>query len=455
MRCSIVLSLLATLSLQAQQILKVQAGAIISTTGGEVITLSDMDLVNDGVISQSAGQGVFVFAGSSNSSISGGAAPLFDILKIAKTGGAKLSLQQTVHIGSSLQFGSGLIDLNGNNILLQPGAVLSGESAASRITGTSGGYVEITNTLNAPSAINPGNLGAVLSSGQNLGSTVIRRGHVSQTNGAGNGNSIFRYYDIIPSNNTALNATLRLQYFDEELNSLDKNNLVLWKSTDQLTWSVQGYTTRDATANYVEKTGIDDFSRWTLSSLINPLPLQFLSFTANCKGGSLLLNWTTAQEQNTNTFTIERSADGTGWIAIATVPAAGNSTDERRYTYTDNSPLPGQALYRIAEHDLDGRAQFTPVAPAGCGMTDDLKAWPNPVKELLWINIATSSSSTLTLQMFDTRGSLLAVQQQAVLPGSNQLSVNMAPLPAGMYHVVATWNNGSDEKIIHVVKTGL
>jgi hypothetical protein len=453
--CFVFAALLANMFAQAQTVLKVQSGASITTIGGAVITLRDISLDNDGVISQASGAGSFIFTGVADNTISGAAIPMFDILQIGKTGGAKISLLQNIRIGSGITFGSGLIDLNSQHILLQPNALLNGESETSRITGAGGGYVEITSTLNTPSSANPGNLGAIFTSAQSLGSTLIRRGHVSQTNGSGAGSTISRYYDITPANNAALNATLRLRYFDAELNNLAENTLVLWKSTDNAQWSSQGYTSRDAAANYVEGSGINDFSRWTLSSLINPLPLQFLSFIARCDGGIVLLNWATAQEQNTNIFTIERSADGAGWTTIGSVPASGASMDERRYTYADNNPLPGKALYRIAEHDLDGREQLTPVAQTGCGVTDELKAWPNPVKELLWIKITTSSPSTLTLRVFDARGSLLAVQQQAILPGGNQLHINMASLPAGLYHVVAAWNNGSDKKTIPVVKTDL
>ncbi|HEX7846112.1 MAG TPA: hypothetical protein VF476_09965, partial [Chitinophagaceae bacterium] len=189
-----------SMTLSAQNVLKVQAGATIKTTGGAVITLQDMNLDNDGTISQAAGEGIFRFTGSANNTISGNSAPLFDIAEIAKTGNAKLSLQRSVNIGSAINFTTGLIDLNNNNIFLQPSALLNSESETSRIIGPNGGYVEITNTLNNPASLNPGNLGAIISSSQNLGSTVIRRGHAVQS-GGGISTSVQRYYDIVPSNN--------------------------------------------------------------------------------------------------------------------------------------------------------------------------------------------------------------------------------------------------------------
>ena len=148
----------------AQNTVKIQAGAIFKITGDELVSLKDMNLDNDGVINLSPGDGTIRFSGSQNNTITGISAPTFDILDTAKTGGGKLSLGRNINIGSSINFISGLIDLNNYNILLQPNALLNAESESSHITGTNGGYVEISKTLNSPSAANPGNLGAVISS---------------------------------------------------------------------------------------------------------------------------------------------------------------------------------------------------------------------------------------------------------------------------------------------------
>lgn len=439
-------------TLAAQNVFKVTSGAVIKTTGGVVITLQDMNLDNDGTISQAPGEGVFRFSGTQNNTISGTSAPLFDVLEIAKTGSAKISLQRFINVGSGINFISGLIDLNNNNIFLQPAALLNSESEISRIMGPSGGYIEIINTLNAPSSANSGNLGAILSSSQNLGSTIIRRGHTPQINGFGIGSSIFRYYDILPTNNTALNATLRFQYFDAELNGFDENTIVLWKSANNTTWTQQGFTTRNTTINYVEKTGIADFSRWTLSSVNNPLPVRFLLFNTRCSGNSILITWKTAQEQNTERFTVEKSEDGIRWTAIGTVPAAGNSTIERSYSYTDKSHVISGAMYRIAEYDLDGHIQYTSIIRSDCEQKDSWRLWPNPVQEMLWVNITATSSSPVTINVFDAKGSLVRSQQNKLLPGSNQLNIDMKNLSSGTYHVTVEWGLGQTQKSVNIIK---
>ncbi len=91
--------------------------------------------------------------------------------------------------------------------------LLLGESDNSRIVGSAGGEVLFVAALNAPAGVNPGNLGAWISSSKNLGSVTIRRGHKALS--LPGGNSILRYFTISPSNNSGLAATLRFGYFDQ------------------------------------------------------------------------------------------------------------------------------------------------------------------------------------------------------------------------------------------------
>lgn len=431
----------------------IQNGAVLKTTGNAVITLQDIDLVNNGTINQLPGEGKFVFTGSADNFISGTSSPLFDIMEIAKTSAAKISLSQHITIGSGINFTSGLINLNSNNIFLQPAALLNGENENSRIVGTGGGYVEITGVLNAPSTVNPGNLGAVISTVQNLGSTIIRRGHTSQVNGTGSGSSILRYYDILPTNNTALNATLRINYLDAELNNHSESSLTLWKSINTTTWTNMGFGLRDATTNYVQQSGLADFSRWTLSSLTSPLPVYFSLFNIGCSNGVVSITWKTAQEQNSGHFEIEKSDDGIHFKTISNIPAAGNSSTEKSYSYIDNNTSPGNVFYRVAEINTAGGKQYTAINRIQCGvLTDEIKIWPNPVQQLLFVNINAATASSINIKVYDAKGALVIARQQNVLPGSNQLNLDVSKLPQGMYSLLPEWNNGQHYKAIPFCK---
>lgn len=446
------LLLVAMLQASAQNTFKVEAGAVIKTTGGVIITLQDMNLDNDGTINQAAGEGTFRFTGTGNNTISGTSVSLFDIMEIAKTGAAKISLQQNLNIGSAVNFTTGQIDLNGNNILLQPTAFLNGESELSRIIGTTGGYVEITNALNAPAAANPGNFGAIFTSAANLGNTIIRRGHQSQTNGSGLGSSVLRYYDITPANNSGLNASLRFQYFDAELNGLTEAVLTLWKSNNTSSWTDEGFSTRNLSTNFVEKIGIADFSRWTLSTPGNPLPVTYILFNTKCNDDKTELNWRTTFEQNSNYFEIQRSADAVTWQTIGSTPAAGYSATEKSYYFSDIHPLSSTAFYRIAEIGMDSRIHYTGIIKNNCGQAGKIQFWPNPVIDLFHININTAKKSTAIINIYNSKGSLVGKQQNILLAGNNNVVVDMSNFPNGIYPITVSWNDGQMQETIKAIK---
>lgn len=430
--------------------LQITNGAEIKMSGTSLLTLQDMNLVNDGTFNQT--EGTVHFSGNTNTSISGSQSVRFNMLELAKGTNNRLLLQRNINVDNQINFITGYLDLNGFNTLLSPVALLTGELETSRITATTGGYIEITNTLNAPSAANPGNLGAIITSAANLGSTTIRRGHQSQTNGYGQGNSIRRYYDIMPANNSGLNASLRFRYFDAELNGLTEAILTLWKSSNNISWTDENFTSRNVLTNYVEKTGIADFSRWTLTTPGNALPVKFILFNVKCIDDKVMLHWKTAFEQNSSYYEIQRSADGVSWMVIGSVPAAGYSSVEKSYTFTDINPLSSRAFYRIAEFDISGSIQYTGIVTNNCSQDERIQYWLNPVTHQLYVTINSAIKSTVTISVFDTKGALAGKQQNNLLEGNNQLVVNMNHLANGTYFVSITGNKGQNLKTIKVIK---
>jgi hypothetical protein len=449
----LLLSFIICFTALAQNTMKVQSGATIKTTAGAIITLQDMNLDNDGTISQVAGEGGFRFSGTADNTIGGTSVPLFDILQIAKSGTAKISLLQSFDIISTIDFTSGLIDLNNKNIKLQPSALLNGESETSRIISAAGGYVEISAMLNNPNLANPGNLGATITSTANLGSTIIRRGHISETNSSGGGSSILRYYDLLPTFNTALDATLKFSYFDNELNGLAENILTLWKSSDNTHWTDQGFTTKSTINNYVEKSGIADFSRWTLSTVGNPLPVNFIFFTVDCYNNMPLLTWKTAQEQNSHYFEIQKSEDGTRFTTITIIPASGNSSIEKTYTYTDNAASALTKYYRVAEIDIDGRKQFTSIDRNACNpAAGQIRYYPNPVQQLLFVDINATVNSAAAIKIYDSKGAMALTKSTTLQRGNNHINIDMEHFAKGNYLLQVSWGNGQFSKTIKLLK---
>ena len=71
---------------------------------------------------------------------------------------------------------------------------------------------------------------------------------------AAKANAVTRTYTVTPTGGSGYTATVRLHYLDAELNGNLESALELWHLSG--TWTSQGQDSRDATANWVEKTGV-------------------------------------------------------------------------------------------------------------------------------------------------------------------------------------------------------
>ncbi len=420
--------------------LVVQNGATLYLSGNALVVLQDVNLVNDGTITVAA-NGRFSFTGIANSNISGSQQPAFNELEIAKTGTNKLLLQRAINVNGKIVFTSGLIDLNNSNINLGNSGFLEAENENSRVIGSNGGQLIFNTILNAPSFANPANLGAIITSSQNLGAVTISRGHQSQINGYGNGSSVLRYYDINPTINTALNATLRFKYFDAELNALDENGLVFWKSSNNTNWVLQGFNSREVTANYVEKSGINDFSRWTLSSPGNVLPVTGLVLSGRWRNNASYLSWTTLAEYNNNYFEVERKyANENNFFPVGRKNSAhldGNSQTYTAYNWPDLTAVAnrGAIQYRLKQFDRNGQFKYSniviikPDAPTVFIET----IYPTiTVKNSLYIQTGNINVTNMQVQMYDMQGRLCLNKQM-------DYQSQWLPLPqlgAGMYRVI-------------------
>lgn len=445
----LLLSLMATQQAMAQ--LFVQAGATITTNGNATVCLQNTDLICNGTINQLAGNGRFVYNGAANTEISGTTTPNFALLDLDKTSGATLTLKQHIGVNESIKFNNGIIQLNNYNILLQPTAYLDNESEASRITGITGGYIEITNTLNAPTTVNMGNLGATITSTQNMGSTTIRRGHVSQTASGYLGSSVYRYFDIVPTNNTALNATLNFKYFDAELNSLLEANMVQYKSNDNITWAQMGFTTRDATANFVEKTGLADFSRWTLSNLNSALPITLTNFWVACNNGNKVINFKTTPQVSAASYNIQTSTNGITWSTVATLQAVVNNTNTYQYTY-NNAPSTA-VYYKIVAVAANGNTSNSAIIKAACNASgNSVKVYPNPVNNTLWLTINNTTVTNANINILNAKGALVLSQKTTLANGVNTIPIQVANLPSAWYQVIINYANGQPLQTVKIIK---
>ena len=199
------------------------------------------DLLNSGTAT--AWQGTVKIAGSVTQTISGITPCAFNNLSIQSgISTDALRLEQNIILTGTLNMIQGKFNLDDYSVEMGTTGVVTNESNSARIFGASG-ELRSQRILAANSTYNDiAGMGISITTGSiSPGATFIERGHQSQQAGVQN-NSIQRYFDISPAINNALDATLRLNYFDDELNDIDAVNpneadLIPWRSEDAgLSW---------------------------------------------------------------------------------------------------------------------------------------------------------------------------------------------------------------------------
>ncbi|MBK9331747.1 MAG: hypothetical protein IPM96_04890 [Ignavibacteria bacterium] len=222
-------------------------------------------IVISGTMNQN--RGIIEYAGDPGQVIT---ALTYRSLKINNPGGTIAG--NNFNVTDSLNIISGDIDLNGKEITLDAAAVLT-ETSGNTVKGNTG-VIKTTRTVSNPSNYNFGGLGLTVTSSANLGSTTVRRSHAAVTiNGSP---SIIRNFDITPANNSGLNATMNFSYDESELNGNSEAILGMFKSTNAgVTYLPQGGIP-DISGNKVTLSGINSFSRWTLSGSVLPANVKII-----------------------------------------------------------------------------------------------------------------------------------------------------------------------------------
>lgn len=195
-------------------------------------------------------------------------------------------------------------------------------------------------------------------------------------------------------------------------------------------------------ANAVNHTGDAWMIGVSAQNTIIELPIGISSFTAAPKQHSVGLQWTTATQQNSSYFTIQRSPDGANWNAIGQVASAGNSNQQLQYEFVDNNPASGSNYYRLVETDDNGVSVYSPVRNVDfAGSPVSINWFPNPVHDRLTIT-SNSPIGSATLITLDGR----TVQVFDGFAASQ--SIDLSRYPFGIYFLVIRTTDGGS----HVAK---
>lgn len=177
---------------------------------------------------------------------------------------------------------------------------------------------------------------------------------------------------------------------------------------------------------------------------VNPLPVEFLNFEGVLADGDADLEWTTAFEENTMVFEVQRSLDAQNFTSIGAVAAAGFSAERLDYDFTDTEvPNVETVYYRLRQVDFDGHSTFSntielhPQLPQGAA--DQQVYWrvgPNPTEGPGFrIFSLAPEANEARIAIISLDGRTLLSTEGNVAQLSSRVADKLSNLPQGIYHL--------------------
>lgn len=179
-------------------------------------------------------------------------------------------------------------------------------------------------------------------------------------------------------------------------------------------------------------TAFTDF--YKLQGPFSPLPVSLGDLKLTVQPASVLLNWNTLSESNSDQFEIMRSTDGVYFTKIGSVGAAGESSTEKRYAYADLQAYQQgvQVLYyRLNMKDKDGRSALSKIVKATLeSPVMQVSVYPNPAQDILKLRYTTASPAQIKIT--DLNGQTLMTRSVSIAENAVE-QINISHLPKGSY----------------------
>ena len=167
------------------------------------------------------------------------------------------------------------------------------------------------------------------------------------------------------------------------------------------------------------------------------LPVRLLQFTATQNKDNNLLQWKTATESNSDHFNIERSSDGQHFVVIGRVTAAGFSSTDISYTFTDAMPPTGINYYRLVMIDKDSHTDYSNTVAVINKKDQSLTivaAQLSAGRNTMMLNVASSQNQKANLALFDMNGRIFLNEPVQLQKGMTTLNKSVTALSRGVYY---------------------
>lgn len=171
------------------------------------------------------------------------------------------------------------------------------------------------------------------------------------------------------------------------------------------------------------------------------LPIILKSLKAKSSINGITIYWSTASEINNSFFSLQRSANGLDWIDIAKIAGNGTTNSESTYSYLDAQPLRGTNYYRLAQHDSDGKINYSGVTSAKFDFaTTEASVYPNPFTDQINISLSGYSGKSFSTRLTNTQGQV--VFQENLIANDAGVSIKLNQVQKSGIYILSVNGNG-------------
>lgn len=247
-------------------------------------------------------------------------------------------------------------------------------------------------------------------------------------------------WTVTPQSLSGMTYTL---YIDvSQFNGLeDPSRLVLLqRASSEAEWAPvsdqSGVTITTGSYNRLIVSGLTSFGEFTLgfNDADYTVPVELVSFSGTMAGDNILLRWTTSSETNNFGWEVQ-NMKSEKWETIGFV--AGNGTTKSPKSYSLHvTRYSSREIFRLKQLDLDGTVSYSQVlsvrsTPSGFQL---LGNYPNPFNPVTRIRFQLSTSSQVSLQVYDVTGRVVFSREEGALEaGVHSVEFNAAGLSSGLY----------------------
>jgi hypothetical protein len=179
------------------------------------------------------------------------------------------------------------------------------------------------------------------------------------------------------------------------------------------------------------------------------LPLTLIDFSGTAVTVGNILQWKTAQEINSKDFIIEWSDNGINFKNIGQLPATGNSSTIKNYSYLHTTSIEGDNYYRLKMQDINGSYTYSAIITIHKKTTTaSITVFPNPVVDQLQLHIKASKNETISFYLHNAEGKLVSARSVNLTSGSNMIRWDMRSMAAGKYFISSSHQQFNSMQVI-------